>query len=159
MTAARRAALWWRGRRGVALCTIGLILPGVLLVMFVPVTWDAYRLRHEATAISSNVSVKHVRHCLRSCWSSTKVTVSFPDAQGSTEEAVLRGVAQDASYYRSGISVVYDARRPEVAMAVRDYQDGRGLWPKIVLPLTMVAVVGELVLAVRFVRRGALRSR
>jgi hypothetical protein len=159
MPARRKAALWWRGRRAFLLWTIALLVPGVALVMFVPVTWSAYRLHDGTTASTSRVDVKQVHHCLRSCWSSTKVRVLFPDASGATQEAVLKGVAQDPSFYRSGIPVVYDAKNPEVAMAARDYTDGRGVWPKIVIPLALLLALGELLLAIRLLRRSAATKR
>jgi hypothetical protein len=159
MHARRKAALWWRGRRAVLLWTIGLLVPGVALMMFVPVTWSAYRLHDGATASTSRVDVQQVHHCLRSCWYKTRVRVQFPDAQGLTEEAVLKGVAQDPSFYRSGIRVVYDAKNPEVAMAVRDYTDGRGVWPKVAIPLALLLVFGELLLAIRFLRRPRATKR
>jgi hypothetical protein len=132
---------------------MGLIVAGTALTMFVPVTWSSYRLHHEATASTSQVGVQQVRHCLRSCWYSSRITVWFPDAEGSTREAVLRGVAQDLGYYQPGIGVVYDATKPQLVMAARDYQDGRGLLPKLVIPTALLLALGQLVVAVRFIRR------
>jgi hypothetical protein len=44
----------------------------------------------------------------------------------------LRGVAQDPSYYKAGIVVIYKASDPSVAMALADYNDGNGSIPPIV---------------------------
>jgi hypothetical protein len=141
-----------RARWGVRVWTLGVIVVATALVMFVPVTWNAHQLHHQAKARAIQLDVRETSRCGR-CGMSTHVTAWFPDADGVMERAALRGVAQDSTYYRRGITVVYDLTDPRRAMAARDFRDGSGRLSTVVISLALLMALIAVVVAVRFLRR------
>jgi hypothetical protein len=144
------------GALTLAMPTTSIVVVVTMLALWIGVLAVALPPVFAASALGTNPGrtravVAYGWHpCLR-C--SDRAAATFRTSDGEVVRAELTGVSQDLKFYKAGISVVYDPHNPRRAMATRDYDDGRGLGPRVATAASTALMVLSLLGAIWIRRR------